>query len=193
MMCIFKKKSELTLQKIIIVLLIFFSVPVIFADDIYHSRKHQFLSYGVIPTWVGVASEWQEKTPKINLYNFNIYKGHADFVSKGLVGILPYSADYSQLKKAIKSVTSGELWFERKKLQDLVSGMESEKAKKKNLLTKIETEIVKMICLGYSNKKIMKKLRVTEQSVKSHLNRIYKKTGVSDRLQLAVDAIKRNV
>ncbi len=116
-----------------------------------------------------------------------------DFVTKGLVGILPYTADYSQLKKAIKSVTAGELWFERRKLQDLVSSKESESVKKRLLLTKMEKEIVKMICQGNSNKVIMKKLKITEQSVKSHLNRIYKKTGVTDRLQLAVFAIKRNM
>jgi DNA-binding CsgD family transcriptional regulator len=113
-----------------------------------------------------------------------------NFISRGLVGILPPTTDYSQLKKAIKSVISGELWFERKELQDLVSGMESESVKKKPLLTETEIEIVKMICQGNSTKEIMKKLKVTEQSVKSHLNRIYKKTGVSDRLQLAVFAIK---
>ena len=113
-----------------------------------------------------------------------------DLVSKGLVGILPPMTDYSQFKRAIKSVISGELWFERKKLQDLVSNMNSIVAKKRPLLTGMETEIVKMICRGYSNKEIMKKLKVTEQSVKSHLNRIYKKTKVSDRLQLAIYAIR---
>jgi DNA-binding CsgD family transcriptional regulator len=113
-----------------------------------------------------------------------------DLVSKGLVGILPPMTDYSQFKKAIKSVISGELWFERKKLQDLVSNMNSIVAKKRPLLTRTEAVIVKMICRGYSNKEIMKRLKVTEQSVKSHLNRIYKKTGVSDRLQLAIYAIK---
>ncbi len=113
-----------------------------------------------------------------------------DYVSKGLVGILPPMTNYSQLKKAIKGVISGELWFERKKLQDLVSNINSIVKKRRPLLTKTETGIVKMICQGYSNKEIMKKLKVTEQSVKSHLNRIYKKTGVSDRLQLAIYAIR---
>jgi DNA-binding CsgD family transcriptional regulator len=113
-----------------------------------------------------------------------------DLVSRGLVGILPPMTDYSQLKKAIKSVISGELWFEREKLQELVSNINSIAAKKGPLLTRTETEIVKMICQGNSNKEIMKKLKVTEQSVKSHLNRIYKKTGVTDRLQLAVFAIR---
>ncbi len=113
-----------------------------------------------------------------------------DLVSKGLVGILPPMTNYSQFKKAIKSVISGELWFERRKLQDLVCNMNSIVKKRRPLLTRMEIEIVKMICQGYSNKEIMKKLKVTEQSVKSHLNRIFKKTGVSDRLQLAIFAIR---
>ncbi len=113
-----------------------------------------------------------------------------DLVSKGLVGILPPMADYSQFKRAIKSVIAGELWFERRKLQDIVSNMNSIVAKKRPLLNRTETVIVKMVCRGYSNKEITKKLKVTEPSVKSHLNRIYKKTGVSDRLQLAIYAIR---
>jgi DNA-binding CsgD family transcriptional regulator len=116
-----------------------------------------------------------------------------DYVSKGLVGILPPMTNYSQLKKAIKGIISGELWFERKKLQDIVSSMNSIAAKKRPLLTKTETEIVKMICQGHSNKEIMKKLNCTGQSVKSHLNRIYKKTGVSDRLQLAMFVIEKKL
>ncbi len=113
-----------------------------------------------------------------------------DLVSKGLVGILPPMTNYSQFKKAIKSVISGELWFERRKLQNIVSNMNSIVAKKRPFLTRKETEIVKMICQGSSNKEIMKKLKVTEQSVKSHLNRIYKKTEVPNRLQLAIYAIR---
>ncbi len=116
-----------------------------------------------------------------------------DLVSKGLVGILPPMTDYSQFKKAIKGVISGELWFERKKLQNIVLSMNSNSAKKESLLTKAEIEIVEMISQGYSNKEIMKKLNGTERSVKSHLNRIYKKTGVSDRLQLAMFAIEKKL
>jgi DNA-binding NarL/FixJ family response regulator len=88
--------------------------------------------------------------------------------------------NYSQFKRAIKSVIAGEFWFERRKLQDIVSNMNSIVAKKRLLLNRTETVIVKMVCRGYSNKEITEKLKVTEQYVKSHLNRIYKKTVASD-------------
>ena len=56
-------------------------------------------------------------------------------------------------------------------------------------LTEKEIEIVKLICEGLSNKEIKKSLKTTEQSVRAHLSRIYRKTGVSDRLQLALLAV----
>ena len=56
-------------------------------------------------------------------------------------------------------------------------------------LTEREIEIVKLICEGLSNKEIKKSLKITDQSVRAPLSRIYKKTGVSDRLQLALLAV----
>jgi DNA-binding NarL/FixJ family response regulator len=49
-----------------------------------------------------------------------------------------------------------------------------------------EKEIISHICQGYKNKEIAQKLHISEQTVKSHCNRIYKKLGVADRLQLAL-------
>ncbi len=60
------------------------------------------------------------------------------------------------------------------------------------ILTKRELEIAEMVCLGYSNKIIMEKLTITEQTVKSHLNAIYKKLDIGDRLQLCTMAISTN-
>jgi DNA-binding NarL/FixJ family response regulator len=57
---------------------------------------------------------------------------------------------------------------------------------KKIDLTKKEKEIVSLICNGCRNKEIAQRLDISEQTVKSHCNRIYKKVGVSDRLQLAL-------
>lgn len=112
------------------------------------------------------------------------------FISRGLIGILlPEETTFPQLKRAIKSVASGELWFTRKKLKDIISCMKEVKVEVQQL-TKREIEIVKLICKGYRNKQITKSLDITDQAVKKHLNHIYKKTGVTDRLQLALYAIK---
>ena len=111
------------------------------------------------------------------------------FISKGLVGILTTTTDTSNFRKAIKSVCSGELWIERKKLKDIIAE-NNIRAKEASILTDREMEIVKMVCRGYRNKEIMQNLNVSEQAVKSHLHRIFRKVGVCDRLQLALYVMK---
>lgn len=112
------------------------------------------------------------------------------FVFKGVVGILPPDINPSQFTNAIKKAVSGELLFDRKKLKDIIYSMKNDRVQPSISLTKTEIEVVKLICKGYRNKEIMRKLHIKEQSVKKHLNRIYKKAGVSDRLQLALHALK---
>jgi len=113
----------------------------------------------------------------------------ADLISKGVVGILPSAADSALLKKAIRAVSSGELWLDRKTISNILSHNSSSK-KEKIRLTGSEREVVALICEGYRNKEIAQKLHITEKTVKSHCNRIYKKVGVSDRLQLATHIYK---
>lgn len=107
-----------------------------------------------------------------------------ELLSKGVFGILHPSADSTVLKKAIKVVYAGELWLDRKLIKDVLYTMTH--VDRKIDLTKKEKEIVSLICHGYRNKEIAQKLSITEQTVKSHCNRIFKKVGVSDRLQLAL-------
>ncbi len=115
------------------------------------------------------------------------------FISRGLAGILSPDTDLPLLKKAIECVLSGELWFENKQLLEIIPGLKGKGYSNGPSLTDMEIEVVKLVCNGSSNKEIKKALNISEQAVKSHLSRIYKKTGVSDRLQLALYAINSSV
>lgn len=111
-----------------------------------------------------------------------------ELVLRGVVGILPPSADSDLLKKALKAVLSGELWLDRNTIIKLLSAM---KCPERNVaLARREREVASLICQGYRNKEVAQKLNISEQTVKSHCNRIYKKLGVSDRLQLALYSYK---
>jgi DNA-binding NarL/FixJ family response regulator len=101
-----------------------------------------------------------------------------------LLDELSSKQDSETLRKAVKVVYSGELWLDRKLIRDVLYNMSH--VEKKVDLTRKEKEIVSLICNGYRNKEIAQKLDITEQTVKSHCNRIFKKVGVSDRLQLAL-------
>ncbi|HZV46116.1 MAG TPA: response regulator transcription factor [Thermodesulfovibrionales bacterium] len=107
-----------------------------------------------------------------------------ELLTRGVFGILAPDADSQILRKAVKVVYAGELWLDRKLIKDVLYNMTH--VDRKIDLTRKEKEIVSLICHGYRNKEIAQKLSIAEQTVKSHCNRIFKKVGVSDRLQLAL-------
>lgn len=69
------------------------------AQDAWTKKTDQFIAYDKIPTWAGVISHWTDKTPKVHLYSRTKYKGHADFVSKGLKTGLTFA----QFKDRVRS------------------------------------------------------------------------------------------
>ena len=112
------------------------------------------------------------------------YQDLQEMVGQGLTGVLPCQADSSQMKKAIQEIHRGDLWIDHKTIRN---SLFREPSRKKNIpLTRREKEVLDCLCSGFTNKKIAQKLIITEQTVKSHCNRLFKKFGVSNRLQLAI-------
>jgi len=60
-------------------------------------------------------------------------------------------------------------------------------------LTTRELEVLEHIVAGNSNKAIASQLNISEATVKSHLNNILSKLGVSDRTQAATTALQRGL
>jgi DNA-binding NarL/FixJ family response regulator len=60
-------------------------------------------------------------------------------------------------------------------------------------LTPKELKIVALIVQGCKNKEIAIRLTTTEQVIKNYLRSIYDKTGVSDRLELALFTIHHRI
>lgn len=107
-------------------------------------------------------------------------------IAEGLGGILPKDADSKQLQKAVRKLQEGELWIDHQTLRDVLR----RPADTHNdiHLTKKEIDILNYVCSGFTNKEIAKRLFISEQTVKSHCNHLFKKFGVSSRLKLALSA-----
>jgi DNA-binding NarL/FixJ family response regulator len=60
-------------------------------------------------------------------------------------------------------------------------------------LTGREMEVLELIVRGQSNKEIGASLSISEATVKSHINNILSKLGVSDRTQAATTALQRGL
>jgi two-component system, NarL family, nitrate/nitrite response regulator NarL len=63
----------------------------------------------------------------------------------------------------------------------------------KPLLSDREKQVVQLVAQGYRNWEIGQKLFISEQTVKNHLSKIFDKLGISDRLELALYAIRHRL
>jgi DNA-binding NarL/FixJ family response regulator len=59
-------------------------------------------------------------------------------------------------------------------------------------LTARETEIAEQVAAGHSNKVIAAENGISERTVKAHLNAIFRKTGLHNRVQLALAVSQAN-
>ncbi len=112
-------------------------------------------------------------------------------LTSGVRGCLTSSSESVQLVEAIRTVHNGNIWLEIDTLNQILPKMVMQTKKKKHSLgshnlTKREEEIARLILKGNSNKMIASKLYITEKTVKTHLTKIFKKLGITNRLELAV-------
>ena len=132
---------------------------------------------------------FKEISFKVLLINDSIhsdlyYSNLQSLVKRGLVGILNPKSDALMFQKAIKSVIAGEMWIDHETIRRSLCC--SERAQRDLNLTKREKQVLDCICSGATNKEIAQKLFVTEQTIKSHCNKLFKKFGVSNRVGLAL-------
>ena len=108
-------------------------------------------------------------------------------LKKGALGYVCKDVEPAELIKAIRTVNSG-----RKYIPADIAGILSESYGKEEL-TPTEANVLRMIVGGMSNKEIAFALDVSENTVKTHVQNIFGKIGVSDRTSAATLAIKRGL
>lgn len=113
----------------------------------------------------------------------------------GVNGYILKESDFSELKKAIDIVISGETYIQPNLIPLLNNRMVSRDKDKDKIeeLTKRELEVLIEVANGKLNKEIANELKISERTVKNHISNIFKKIDVSDRTQAAVFAIKNDL
>jgi len=93
----------------------------------------------------------------------------------------------------ISTVASGELWAGKQVTDYLLKAALDEKVRPAapgpelfGQLTARETGIARQVAAGHSNKVIAADSGISERTVKAHLNSIFRKTGIRNRVQLAL-------
>jgi two-component system, NarL family, response regulator len=108
----------------------------------------------------------------------------------GARAVVPKRFAVQTLVEAIRAVASGLVWMP----PDLQAEIAAQwGVAGSNRLTGREIEIVHHVGLGMRNTEIASRLAITETTVKTHLNNIFKKLDVRDRVELAIYALRHGL
>lgn len=113
----------------------------------------------------------------------------------GARGYLLKDVSLDQLVDAVKTVAAGGSLVQPMVTQRLLHGLERMQNQFASLdqpdpLTERETEILRLMAGGYSNKEIANSLGVAEGTVKNHVSNILSKLGVRDRTRAVLKAFE---
>jgi DNA-binding NarL/FixJ family response regulator len=113
--------------------------------------------------------------------------GASDYVLKG--------ASRQDILTAIRTVAEGRGPSPAGELGKVAGAMrrEVQPASSEVPLTTRETQVLRHLALGLSNKEIGKSLAISIETVKEHVQNILRKVSVADRTQAAVWAIKKGL
>jgi DNA-binding NarL/FixJ family response regulator len=109
-----------------------------------------------------------------------------------LDGVICRNISGTDLVDAIRRIARGQRYMQRANVTAIHS-TDSVGARVRDRLTPKEMQIVSLIVQGCKNKEIAQQLGTKEQVIKNYLRGIYDKTGVSDRLELALFTIHHRV
>lgn len=90
------------------------------------------------------------------------------------------------LMDALRAATEGHVWLP----PSVQAVMTRDWSSLRPHLTSREKEIVKLVALGLRNAEIATRLFISEATVKTHVNNVFQKIGVRDRVELTLYAVR---
>jgi DNA-binding NarL/FixJ family response regulator len=133
--------------------------------------------------------------PTIILTTFDDHELVLAGIKAGARGYLLKDVSLAELVNAVKTVAEGGSIVKPAVTQRLLKGLENLQTDFYSLeqpdpLTERETEILRLMAGGYSNKEIANSLGVAEGTVKNHVSNILSKMGVRDRTRAVLKAFE---
>jgi DNA-binding NarL/FixJ family response regulator len=119
-----------------------------------------------------------------------------DAFRAGARGVFCRAEALDLLYKCVSSVYGGQIWANSSQLRAVIDAFAGAaplrliNSQGKALLTKRESDVVRFVVEGHTNREAADKLGLTEHTVSNYLFRIYEKLGISSRVELVLYSIK---
>lgn len=116
-------------------------------------------------------------------------------VALGANGYLLKSATRDELLASLRRAATGEDAWTRDELRRVTGALATPRmsAEIDVPLTQRESEVLRQLAHGLTNKEIGQALGISYETVKEHVQHILRKIGVNDRTQAAVWAVRKNL
>ena len=116
-------------------------------------------------------------------------------VALGAAGYVLKGASRDKLLDSIRKTAGGESAWTREELRRVTGALATPRlnADVEVPLTQRESEVLRQLALGLTNKEIAQALHISYETVKEHVQHILRKIGVSDRTQAAVWAVRKGL
>jgi DNA-binding NarL/FixJ family response regulator len=136
--------------------------------------------------------------PRTGIVVFTMYKNPAyvyEAMNAGASGYILKSATKDELVRAVRAVHQGSGFLQAEVTKPLLLRLASDAKVESDRtnLTLREIEIVEMLADGNGNREIARALSISEETIKTHLRRIYDKLGASDRAQAVAIALRQHL
>ncbi|MEA2667012.1 MAG: hypothetical protein QOI11_3956 [Candidatus Eremiobacteraeota bacterium] len=110
----------------------------------------------------------------------------------GIDGYIVKDISPGELIRACKAVARGETYFDPRVAGGLLRRLKAERPAEDELSLR-ESEIIRLIASGLSNREIGDRLSLSEKTVKNHISRIFSKLQITARTQAAIYAIRHGI
>lgn len=136
--------------------------------------------------------------PEMPVLMFSAYDNPtyvARAVALGAAGYVLKGSPSKDLIAAIEAVARGENVWTRDELRRVTGALATPRlnADVEVPLTQRESEVLRQLALGLTNKEIAQTLDISYETVKEHVQHVLRKVGVSDRTQAAVWAVRKGL
>ncbi len=136
----------------------------------------------------------REQCPETKVLILTAYDSSAyvrSTILAGAVGYILKDEAPQTVVRAMRTVLQGDTWFSRAIVDKMAQlGIGEQPATASPVLTERETQILRLVVAGQTDRQIGQALGLAERTIRQYLQSIYSKLGVNTRLEAAVQAVR---